>query len=136
MTHVVKYIDGAITAHGGARRLSRPATVRTRWEYSTGDPLAVQVFIQAGRDEWVEWAFARDLLADGLIAEAGSGDVRISPMGLFTVRLELSNPGGYAALEFDAETTCEFLQETYDLILPGTEQVLDGVDRFLAAHSL
>lgn len=79
MTHVVKDIEGAIVSHLGARRVPGPKAIRTRWEYSTDDPMAVQVFILAGR-QWVEWVFSRDLLSDGLIAEAGVGDVRICPV--------------------------------------------------------
>ena len=47
--------------------------------YDTRDPYAIIAAFRTGRAGWVEWVFSRDLLADGLIADAGDGDVRIRP---------------------------------------------------------
>lgn len=47
--------------------------------YSDRDPYAVRVAFHVGTDEPVEWIFARDLLAAGLTAAEGDGDVRVWP---------------------------------------------------------
>ncbi|GAB3878459.1 hypothetical protein GCM10029964_029140 [Kibdelosporangium lantanae] len=68
--------------------------VKVELRYDTRDPYAVVAAFRTGRAGWVEWVFARDLLADGLIAEAGDGDVRIRPAvdDPEVVVIELSSP--------------------------------------------
>ena len=57
-----------------------PVPVKVELSYSSRDPYAVQASFRTGHDSTVDWVFARDLLADGLVDSAGTGDVRVQPM--------------------------------------------------------
>jgi hypothetical protein len=67
--------------------------------------------------------FSRDLLADGLLAEAGDGDVRIRPGtdDPEVVVFELSSPSGHAVFETSAHRLADFLDRSYDIVVPGAE---------------
>src|SRR6266511_226498 len=75
--------------------------VQVELRYDTRDPYAVIAAFRTGRAGWVEWVFARDLLADGLLADAGDGDVRIRPSveDPESVLIELNSPSGHAMFE-------------------------------------
>ena len=78
---------------------------------------------RTGSTTAVEWVFARDLLHEGLIGPAGTGDVRVQPAPLHPgqVQLELSSPSGYAVFMTCAQTLGDFLQHTYRTVPPETE---------------
>ena len=57
-------------------------------DYSADDPYAIKMAFHVGADEPVEWIFGRELLARGLQAPAGEGDVQVWPGG---------SPDGYSA---------------------------------------
>lgn len=101
--------------------LAVPVQVELR--YDTRDPYAVIAAFRTGRAGWVEWCFSRDLLADGLLADAGEGDVRIRPAAEDpeTVIFELSSPSGHAVFETSAHRLADFLDRTYDIVVPGGE---------------
>src|SRR5689334_19652674 len=98
--------------------------------YDTTDPFAVVAAFRPGRDDCVEWAFARDLLADGLIADAGEGDIRIRPSlnDIEMVIIELRSPSGDALFEAAAEDLADFLDETYEIVMPGNEHLWVDID--------
>ncbi len=106
------------------------APVQVELRYDTRDPYAVVAAFRTGRVGWVEWVFSRDLLADGLLARAGEGDVRIQPGSgnPEIVVLELSSPSGHAVFEANAQRLAEFLDASYDIILPGNETLWMNVD--------
>ena len=97
--------------------------VKVELTYNSRDPYAVQASFRTGHGTAVDWVFARDLLADGLIASAGSGDVRVQPMPSDPTRieLELTSPSGYALFTTCAHTLGEFLNRTYAAVPPSTE---------------
>ncbi len=101
--------------------------------YDTADPYAVHATFHTGAEETVEWVFARDLLADGLIADAGDGDVRIRPAAddPEVVVIELSSPSGHAMFEASAQELADFLDRTYDVVVPGNEHLWVDVDEAL-----
>jgi hypothetical protein len=109
-----------------------PVQVEVR--YDTRDPYAIIAAFRTGKTGWVEWVFSRDLLADGLIAAAGEGDVRIRPAtdNPEVVVVELSSPSGHAMFEASAEELADFLDRTYDVVLPGSEHLWVNVDDALA----
>ncbi|MFC0542001.1 SsgA family sporulation/cell division regulator [Kutzneria chonburiensis] len=113
---------------------SPPVGVKVDLRYDTRDPYAVTAAFRAGPSGCVEWCFARDLLADGLIEESGVGDVRIGPAAdaVELVVLVLSAPAGLAVFEGLAEDLAEFLDRTYDVVLPGTESCWVSVDDALS----
>jgi Streptomyces sporulation and cell division protein, SsgA len=102
--------------------------------YDTTDPYAVAASFQPGRDDCVEWAFARDLLADGLIGNAGDGDIRIRPSvnDVEMVVVELRSPSGEALFEAPAEDLADFLDETYGIVMPGDEHLWVDIDAELS----
>lgn len=107
--------------------------VQVELRYDTRDPYAVVAAFRTGRAGWVEWVFARDLLADGLIAQAGEGDVRIHPVvdDPEVVAVELSSPSGHAVFEASAQELADFLDRTYDVVVPGNENLWVDVDEAL-----
>ncbi|MEV0223747.1 SsgA family sporulation/cell division regulator [Streptomyces sp. NPDC050704] len=60
-----------------------------------------------------EWAFARDLLEQGLRAPATAGDVSIWPCGRVQAVMEFHSPKGVAVVQFDSKALIRFLRRTY-----------------------
>jgi hypothetical protein len=104
--------------------------VQVELRYDTRDPFAVVAAFRTGRAGWIEWVFSRDLLADGLLAEAGDGDVRIRPGSgePEIVVVELNSPSGHAVFQAGAQRLAEFLDASYDVVLPGHETLWMNVD--------
>jgi hypothetical protein len=123
-------IDFALRTFGAG-----PRPVPAELEYDTLDPYAVAVVLHAGPSA-VRWLFGRDLLADGLLARCGDGDVRIGPAGdPALVVVELSSPDGAAVLEAPAQEIAAFLDRTYDVIPAGSESDWFDFDEELAKLS-
>jgi len=97
--------------------------VKVDLSYHSRDPYAVQASFRTGSGTAVEWVFARDLLHDGLIADSGTGDVRVLPMSSNPdkVQLELSSPSGHAVFTTCAQTLGDFLYRTYEAVPPNSE---------------
>lgn len=115
---------------------SVPLPVRADLEYDPADPFAVCVGYHAGGGV-VRWLFGRDLLADGLLAPAGDGDVRVRPAADDSrVLVELNAPDGSAILEAAANELADFLDRTYDEVPVGTEDNLFDFDAELAKLAL
>jgi hypothetical protein len=102
--------------------------------YTTKDPHAVVAAFRTGRAGWVEWVFARTVLADGLLTHAGEGDIRIQPAKDNPARIviELTSPSGHAAFEASIQDLSTFLDQTYDMVLPGDEHLWMDIDEQLA----
>jgi len=100
-----------------------PVPVKVDLSYHSRDPFAVQASFRTGRDQAVDWVFARDLLHAGLIEPSGTGDVRVQPLDLDPnrVQLTLSSPSGHAVFTTCAQTLGEFLHRTFDAVPPGRE---------------
>jgi hypothetical protein len=107
--------------------------VQVELRYDTRDPYAAVAAFRTGRAGWVEWCFARDLLADGLVTESGDGDVRIRPAtdDPEIVVVELTSPSGHATFEAAAEDLVDFLDRTYDVVVPGNEHLWVNLDQAL-----
>jgi hypothetical protein len=100
---------------------SSPLPVRVGLEYDPADPYAVTTAYQTGPGT-VRWMFSRDLLADGLLAATGDGDVTISPANdPSLIVLELNAPDGSAVLEASAQEIAAFLNRTYEVVPMGDE---------------
>jgi hypothetical protein len=97
--------------------------VNVELTYNSRDPYAVQASFRTGSTTAVEWVFARDLLHEGLIAPAGTGDVQVQPVPLDPdkVQLELSSPSGHAVFMTCAKTLGDFLHRTYLAVPAGSE---------------
>ncbi|GEL19318.1 SsgA family sporulation/cell division regulator [Pseudonocardia asaccharolytica] len=80
-----------------------------------------EITLAAGRTSWV---FARDLLAAGLDAPAGLGDVSILPdlaAEEERVELVLSAPSGRMALPLPVDALRTLLAATWDIVPAGAE---------------
>jgi hypothetical protein len=94
--------------------------------YSSDDPYAIRIAFHVGLDEPVEWIFARDLLAAGVHAREGQGDVTVWPSesasGVGQVlNIELSSPFGQAHFEAAVDEIADFLARTYQAVPAGSE---------------
>ncbi|MFI1971206.1 regulator [Streptomyces cinnamoneus] len=111
-------------------------TVPARLRYDRRDPFAVRIAFPPaasldGAD--VEWAFARDLLARGLLRSAGGGDVRVWPCGPHRTVLEFHALEGVAMVQTDTAELRAFLARTYTSVPAGGESGHLDVDSDLAA---
>ncbi|GAA3291067.1 SsgA family sporulation/cell division regulator [Streptomyces cinereospinus] len=114
------------------REVPVPVTLR----YLSTDPLAVHFDFPPEsclEGEALSWTFARALLADGVCAPAGSGDVHIWPCGRARTVLELHSPSGLALLQFDTAALRRFLLRTYAVAAPGEEDLAGAVERGLSS---
>ncbi|MGW1162627.1 SsgA family sporulation/cell division regulator [Streptomyces sp. NPDC002519] len=101
------------------------------FSYDPDDPLAVSLDFGIDEAEPVRWVFSRDLLADGMAARTGEGDVvlwpaRIGPDGTtpcFCLHLGSTRT---ALFEIPFEPVARWLAGTYALVPRGSE--LNGVD--------
>jgi hypothetical protein len=104
--------------------------------YSGNDPYAIRMAFHVGSEDPVEWIFARDLLADGLMTPEGDGDVQIwpsaaaastdEPSPLSVLNIKLSSPFGEAHFEAPAAAIGNFLDRTFRIVPMGKEsQVID-----------
>ncbi|MFE4664810.1 SsgA family sporulation/cell division regulator [Streptomyces sp. NPDC056716] len=108
-----------------------PATLH----YDPRDPFAVRMTFPAQATlEGIEvcWTFARDLLAAGLQAQAGDGDVRARPYGYDRTVLEFHAPEGTAVIHVHSAELRRFLAATSALVPQGLEHLQFDLDRDLA----
>jgi Streptomyces sporulation and cell division protein, SsgA len=108
--------------------------------YSGSDPYAIRMAFHVGAEDPVEWIFARDLLADGLMTPEGDGDVQIWPSTpaigpdgqihgpLSVLNIKLSSPFGEAHFEAPAEAIANFLDRTYRIVRMGKESEVIDID--------
>lgn len=102
------------------------------FSYAEQDPLAVTLVLDTDGQRPVRWVLSRDLLADGLSARSGEGDVMLWPMydlpdGEASSSFYLRLGSVHAALfEIPAEAVAQWLSHTYAMVPRGTE--MDAVD--------
>ncbi|MGW1540526.1 SsgA family sporulation/cell division regulator [Streptomyces sp. NPDC002309] len=113
--------------------------VPARLAYRTDDPYAVHISFHINSEHPVNWAFARELLVEGVFRPCGHGDVRVWPSkagGRCAVLMALSSPDGDALLEAPAAQVSAWLERTLRVVPPGSEGeqlgIDDGLDRLLA----
>ncbi|MFD5486477.1 SsgA family sporulation/cell division regulator [Streptomyces virginiae] len=99
--------------------------LRATFEWSSGDPLEVEVtFHPVGADD-VTWVIGRDLLARGLRTLAGTGEVRVRPSagpgraGQVLLRLGTAPP--YALFLLDRAGLESWLEKTWTAVPAGAE---------------
>lgn len=112
-----------------------PHAVPAQLHYKPADPLAVRISFppEISLDgAAVDWAFARELLAEGLRAPAGRGDVRIRPYGPERTVMEFHADEGVAMVQMKTADVRRFLERSYAAVPAGREQAHLDVDRELA----
>lgn len=102
---------------------AHPVPVDVELRYDTRDPFAVYALFEPEGARAVQWILSRDLLADGLIVRSGDGDVRVwpAPDDAELVMIEFVTPKGQARFEALAQDVADFLDSTYEIVLPGDE---------------
>ena len=105
------------------------APVETELLYQADDPFAVTMRFHAG-GAVATWIMGRDLLAEGLTAPAGLGDVRVRPNGGRTLMLELVSDKHVTVFRVHTGTLRKFLDASYRLVPPGSERF--DADAFLS----
>jgi len=99
--------------------------------YDPADPFAVSLAIGVDCGDPVVWTFARELLAAGVNAPSGEGDITLEPDmsegfgGERTLRITLATDC-MATMLASTDRVVEFLVETYAVVPTGSE--LDRVD--------
>lgn len=123
-TPLAKAIHGAkqVCVNTVAYLEPQDCAVRARWTYHTADPYAVTLSLRACR-RWVDWRFARELLAAGLRMPAGAGDVHLAPCfeHLLVLRLDPGPAQPAALFVLDAGDVEHLLAASYQLVPLGTE---------------
>ena len=103
--------------------------------YRASDPFAVELDVPDGAIS-VVWLLARDLLADGLTAPAGIGDVEVTPAAKddAVVWVMLHDPEGCGScnLAFRRAELERFLDESDAMVPAGTEAARINWGRELA----
>nr|WP_221472293.1 SsgA family sporulation/cell division regulator [Amycolatopsis umgeniensis] len=108
--------------------------VLSRLSFHVAEPYAVTVAFRTERGRWVEWTFARELLAAGLTDPAGLGDVRVRPdlsEDEAMLTLEIESPDGYASFELEREDVESFLGSTFELVQLGSESEYFDVEALI-----
>ncbi|MFI8519735.1 SsgA family sporulation/cell division regulator [Streptomyces sp. NPDC085481] len=102
----------------------RMETVAATLRYDREDPFAVSMaFPPRATLEGVEvsWAFARELLAEGVEGPAGVGDVRLRPYGYDRTVVEFHAPEGVAMVHVRTSELRSFLEASQHLVPSGRE---------------
>ena len=102
--------------------------------YQPSDPYAVAVtFRTPGGD--VVWTFARELLARGLAAPAGEGDVHVWPClssdGRAVIIIELRSPDGELLVQAPALEITAFVNQSIALVPEGAESSQFDIDELI-----
>ena len=103
--------------------------------YDPSDPLAVSLAIGIECGEPVVWTFARELLADGVKAPSGEGDITIEPasdLDSRELRITLATDC-LATMLASRDRVVEFLVESYTVVASGAEFDTIDFDAELAA---
>jgi hypothetical protein len=128
---VIEQLVEARLVAAAPRMPSIPATLH----YDRRDPFAVRMTFPAPATlEGVEvcWTFARELLAAGLSAPEGHGDVRVRPYGYDRTVLEFHAPEGTAVVHVRSSDVRRFLDATGVLVPVGLEHRHLDLDQDLA----
>lgn len=110
--------------------------IRPVLRYSAAEPFAVRIDFPAhvsDDERGATWTFARSLLEEGLDggSVAGIGDVRVVPCGRSRTVVEFRAPHGMAAIRFGTASLRRFLQRSYGVVEPGTEDLGPELDHCL-----
>ncbi|MFG2651449.1 SsgA family sporulation/cell division regulator [Streptomyces sp. NPDC048436] len=124
-----------VTSHLRVDTLDLVLEAELTLTYTTKDPLAVTLTFPPPEAEQTPttWVLSRDLLASGLQAPVGEGDVVIRPAGRHRVMVTLSSPGGRVRGEFERAPVEAFVREAYALLPAGEEDAALDLDGLISA---
>ncbi|MCF3962800.1 SsgA family sporulation/cell division regulator [Streptomyces fuscigenes] len=110
-------------------------TVPATLVYDRTDPFTVRMaFPPLATLEGTEvvWEFSRELLAEGIGAPAGEGDVRVRPFGYGRTVVEFHAPEGTAVVHLRTADLRRFLDRSRFLVPEGHEHLYLDLDQALA----
>lgn len=113
----------------------RMATVPVTLRYDSRDPFAVRMHFPAPatlEDSEVTWAFGRELLAAGVSAPSGVGDVRVRPYGYDRTAVEFRAPQGVAIVHLRTGELRRFLRRAQGAVPWGREYQYLNLDQGLS----
>ncbi|MFF8690762.1 SsgA family sporulation/cell division regulator [Streptomyces sp. NPDC015144] len=114
----------------------RMETLPARLQYDPADPFTVRMAFPASatlEGTEVVWEFSRELLAEGLEAPAGVGDVRVAPFGYERTVLEFHAVEGVAMVHVRTAELRRFLTRSQERVPAGDEHRFLDLDRGLTA---
>ena len=146
-------ISATVSAEFGLRLVAAEQTLFplvASLHYAGSDPYAIRMAFHVGPEDPVEWIFARELFADGMITPAGDGDVQIWPSvaesndagndadgndrgPLSVLNIKLCSPFGEAHFEAPIEAIANFLDRTYGIVPMGRESAVMDIDGELSS---
>ncbi|MFJ9682316.1 SsgA family sporulation/cell division regulator [Streptomyces sp. NPDC101194] len=130
MSTVIEQSVQARMVASAPRMETLPATL----QYDRRDPFAVRMAFPATatlEGTEVSWEFSRELLAAGVDAAAGVGDVRIRPFGYDRTVLEFHAHEGIAMVHVRTAELRRFLERAQQLVPVGDEHRFLDLDRSL-----
>ena len=142
-------ISATVSAELGLRLVAAEQTLFplvASLHYGGSDPYAIRMAFHVGPEDPVEWIFARELFADGMITPTGDGDVQIWPSvtesndadgnargPLSVLNIRLCSPSGEAHFEAPIEAIANFLDRTYRIVPMGRESTVMDIDGELSS---
>lgn len=113
------------------------AVLEAELRYDPSDPLAVSLAIGTDVADPVVWTFARDLLAAGVGAPSGEGDITIEPVapsesGRRELQITLATDC-LATMTTSTDRVLEFLVASYAVVPTGSEMDVVDLDAEIAA---
>jgi len=109
----------------------RMETLPATLHYDRKDPFAVRMAFPAPatlEGTEVSWEFSRELLATGMDAPAGVGDVRVRPFGYDRTVLEFHAVEGIAMVHVRTSELRRFLKRAQELVPAGDESLFLDLD--------
>lgn len=131
MSTVIEYAVQARLVASAPQLESVAATLR----YDREDPFAVRMAFPPPatlEGNEVSWAFSRELLAAGIDAPAGVGDVRVRPFGFDRTVVEFHAPEGVAMVHVRTSELRRFLKRVQGMVPSGREHLYLDLDHNLA----
>lgn len=113
----------------------RMETVPVTLRYDSRDPFAVRIDFPAPatlENSDITWVFGRELLAAGVSAPTGVGDVRVRPYGYDRTALEFHAPEGVAVVHLRTGELRRFLRRAQGAVPWGREHLYLHLDHGLA----
>lgn len=120
----------SVDAHGSLHRLD------AGFGYAPHNPFAVTVTFRTAYGD-VAWAFARELLVEGIDTPSGDGDVHVWPCedadGRPVVVIELGSDDGQLMVQAPRWAVLRFVSRTLRAVPAGAESALLDIDAVLDA---
>jgi sporulation and cell division protein SsgA len=110
----------------------RPVPVDVEIRYDAREPLTVRITLGMADIAPVTWWIGRSLLAEGMTAMTGEGDIHVAPLSEVAALLRLRSAGSEACFRVPKTEIQRFLRDAYELVPAHCEADWLGLDEVLA----